>query len=413
MSMAFPRRARRLWGYWRAEQRTLRQGFVALLLSTAAGFVAGLTLGSITGTLEALPGLLILIPASVGMRGTIFGAIGARLGTSTHAGLFEVTSDRGSVLYGNVYVGIITTFSSSLYLAALASLAAAAFGESAISFWELVTISVVGSALGSALILLVTVGLSVLSYRRGYDLDAVATPMVTALGDMATLPTLFLATFLVKNDVVNGVSAGLCLAVCLYATVRGAMTDLKGVRRILLEMTPVILLTPLLDILAGTLLESRSAGFAVFPGILVLIPPFVSQAGALGGILSSRLSSKLQLGVISPRGRPEPPALVDVSLVIGFGMVVFTLIGSIAFGLSQLAGLAHPGAAIMIGGALLAGLMAMAITIVVGYYLAIITSRFGLDPDNHGVPIITSVMDLSGVACVLFAMSLLGAAIHG
>lgn len=413
MAMAFPRRARRLWGYWRAEQRTLRQGFVALLLSTAAGFVAGLTLGSITGTLEALPGLLILIPASVGMRGTIFGAIGARLGTSTHAGLFEATFDHGSVLYGNVYVGIITTFSSSLYLAALASLAAAAFGESAISFWELVTISVVGGALGSALILLVTVGLSVLSYRRGYDLDAVATPMVTALGDMATLPTLFLATFLVKNDVVNGVSAGLCLAVCLYATVRGAMTDLKGVRRILLEMTPVILLTPLLDILAGTLLESRSAGFAVFPGILVLIPPFVSQAGALGGILSSRLSSKLQLGVISPRGRPEPPALVDVSLVIGFGMVVFTLIGSIALGLSQLAGLAHPGAGIMIGGALLAGLMAMAITIVVGYYLAIITSRFGLDPDNHGVPIITSVMDLSGVACVLFAMSLLGAAIHG
>lgn len=413
MAMAFPRRARRLWGYWRAEQRTLRQGFVALLLSTAAGFVAGLTLGSITGTLEALPGLLILIPASVGMRGTIFGAIGARLGTSTHAGLFEVTFDRGSVLYGNVYVGIITTFSSSLYLAALASLAAAAFGESAISFWELVTISVVGGALGSALILLVTVGLSVLSYRRGYDLDAVATPMVTALGDMATLPTLFLATFLVKNDVLNGVSAGLCLAVCLYATVRGAMTDLKGVRRILLEMTPVILLTPLLDILAGTLLESRSAGFAVFPGILVLIPPFVSQAGALGGILSSRLSSKLQLGVISPRGRPEPPALVDVSLVIGFGMVVFTLIGSIALGLSQLAGLAHPGAGVMIGGALLAGLMAMAITIVVGYYLAIITSRFGLDPDNHGVPIITSVMDLSGVACVLFAMSLLGAAIHG
>ena len=150
------------------------------------------------------------------------------------------------------------------------------------------------------------------------------------------------------------------------------MTDLKGVRRILLEMTPVILLTPLLDILAGTLLESRNAGFAVLPGILVLIPPFVSQAGALGGILSSRLSSKLQLGVISPRGRPDPPALVDVSLVVGFGMVVFTLIGTVALGLSRLAGLAHPGAGVMIGGALLAGLMAMAITIVVGYYLAII-----------------------------------------
>ena len=38
-------------------RRTLRQGLVALALSTAAGFVAGLTLAHITGTLAALPGL--------------------------------------------------------------------------------------------------------------------------------------------------------------------------------------------------------------------------------------------------------------------------------------------------------------------------------------------------------------------
>ena len=80
------RRARHLYGYWRSERRTLRRGTVALALSTCAGFVAGLVLGSITGTLERLPGLLVLIPASVGMRGTIFGAMGARLGTGIAAG---------------------------------------------------------------------------------------------------------------------------------------------------------------------------------------------------------------------------------------------------------------------------------------------------------------------------------------
>ena len=52
------RRARRLLGYWRSERRTLRQGLVALALSTLAGFVAGLTLAHLTGTLDQLPGLL-------------------------------------------------------------------------------------------------------------------------------------------------------------------------------------------------------------------------------------------------------------------------------------------------------------------------------------------------------------------
>ena len=60
--MASTRRAR---GWFRAparlpalrsRARTLRQGLVALALSTAAAFVAGLTLARITGTLAASPG---------------------------------------------------------------------------------------------------------------------------------------------------------------------------------------------------------------------------------------------------------------------------------------------------------------------------------------------------------------------
>ena len=185
--MAFPRRARRLWAYWRAEQRTLRQGLAALALSTIAGFVAGLTLAHITGTLEELPGLLVLIPAAVGMKGTIFGAIGARLGTANVAGVLEPTLRRDGILYRNIYVAVVTTFSSALWLAILARLASSAFGVGSISVWRLALVSIVGGAIGSALILAITLGLSVLSSRRGWDLDSVSTPMVTALGDMTTL----------------------------------------------------------------------------------------------------------------------------------------------------------------------------------------------------------------------------------
>jgi mgtE-like transporter len=411
--MAFPRRARRLWASLRAEKRTLRQGLAALTLSTLASFVAGLTLGHITNTLTDLPGLLVLIPAAVGMRGTIFGAIGARFGTSTHAGLFEVTLDRSGVLYQNIEVAVITTFTSSLWLAILARLATLAFGQRSISIWDFVTISVVGGALGSVFILLFTIGVSVLSYRRGYDLDAVSTPMVTALGDMSTLPTLFLATFITRNHAVNAIVAAVCVAVCGYAMVRAITTDLKPVRRIVVEMVAVILLTPLLDIAAGAVLQAKEPVLTALPGLLILIPPFVSQAGALGGILSSRLSSKLQLGLITARGLPESPALLDAGLVVVFGVAIFTFIGAVALVLSNLTGLAHPGAGPMIGGTLLAGMLAMPLVIGVGYYLAIVTSRFGLDPDNQSVPIITSVMDLVGVVAVLIAMATLGVAIYG
>src|SRR5881409_2991037 len=137
-----PRRpARRLVRYLLAERRTLRQGSVALLIGAAAALVAGVTLGSITGTLQRLPGLIILIPAVLSMRGTIFGAMGARLGTSTHAGLFEVTRQRTGVLYQNVFVAVAQTLYSSLYLAVLAKLSAVAFSLPSIPLLDLVTIA--------------------------------------------------------------------------------------------------------------------------------------------------------------------------------------------------------------------------------------------------------------------------------
>jgi mgtE-like transporter len=403
-----PRRARRVYRTLREERRTLQQGMAGLALSTVAGFVAGLTLGSITGTLELMPGLLVLIPASVGMRGTIFGAMGARLGTGIAAGVFEPGLRRGGTLARNVEVAAVSTILSSFYLAGLAKLVASAFGEETISFWDLVTISVAGGVLASVVVLVVTVVLAVQSFRRGWDLDAVSTPMVTAIGDMVTLPALFLATFIARDDTLNAFTATLCTIAALGALAWVLLRSSSPVRRTLLEMTGVIALTPLLDVFAGAVLEAHRTELDAIPGILILIPPFVSQAGALGGILSSRLSSKLQLGVITPRGRPERPALVDATTVVTLGVVVFTAIGAIAALLASLTDVARPPAGLMVGGATLAGLLVLPVTLTVAYYVAVLTTRFGLDPDNQGVPTITSTLDLTGVAAILFVMSILG-----
>jgi mgtE-like transporter len=411
---ALARRAKRLLGYWRSETRTLRQGLVALTLSTVAGFVAGLTLAHLTDTLADLPGLLVLIPAAVGVRGSIFGAIGARLGTANAAGLLTVDLHRGGVLRQNVDVAILTTLSCSVWLAVLARVASAAFGQPSISLANLVVISVVGGALGSAIVLAITIAISALSYRLGWDLDSVSTPMVTALGDMTTLPCLFIATLLVHNDVVAAVTAVVCATVALIATIRSFVARDRRLRRVVLELTVITLLTSVLDLMSGGLQEGRLVELAAVPVLLSLIPPFVSQAGALGGIFSSRITSKLQIGVITPRGKPEVPAIVDASIIAALSLLVFTLIGAIAWGLGEVTGLANmPSVGTLIGVSVLSGLIVTPITIMLGYYLAVVTTRFGLDPDNQGIPTITSVMDLTGVAVVLFVVTSSGVLGHG
>ena len=93
---------------------------------------------------------------------------------------------------------------------------------------------------------------------------------------------------------------------------------------------------------------------------------------------------------------------------------MFLLIGSIGLGARDRDGAAErPLRGALIGGTLLAGVVVTPVTIVAGYYLAIVTYRFGLDPDNQGVPIITSVMDLAGVAVLLLVMTSSGVLPHG
>src|SRR5256884_8698028 len=123
-----PRLLRRFVAVVRSDPSGVGAGFVALLLSSAGDLIAGLTLGSITGTLESLPGLLVLVPAAIGMRGNVFGALGSRLGTAVHTGTFRMSTRRDTLVGQNLAVSISLSLSVSLVLAILAKAISVAFG---------------------------------------------------------------------------------------------------------------------------------------------------------------------------------------------------------------------------------------------------------------------------------------------
>src|SRR5437868_3608418 len=184
------------------------QGLAALLVCSAGDLLAGLTLGAITHTLEALPGLLVLVPAAIGMRGNIFGALGSRLGTAIHTGTFRLSRRADTVVGQNILASLTLTLSISLALAVLAKAVAVGFGlANTISIADFVVISVIGGVISSVAVLALTLGVAAASVRRGWDMDNVAAPLVTAAGDMVTLPSLFLATFLVQIRIVTPVIA--------------------------------------------------------------------------------------------------------------------------------------------------------------------------------------------------------------
>lgn len=394
--------------YWTAQRTTLRQGMIALSISTVGNIPTGLALGAMTDRLALLPGLLILIPPAIGMRGNIFGALGSRLGTSMNAGLLTFSRERRGRLAQNIYASTLLTFTTSLFLAFAARTITAATGLPSVSVWDFVVISVLAGVASSALVLVVTVWLAWASAGRGWDLDSVGAPIITFVGDFITLPALFAASFVAGHGGVTlAVGIG-CAAACGWATAGAIRTRLELTRRIVRESLVSLFLAGVISTIAGTVVEHRVHRFIAFPALLVMLPAFLENAGALGGIVSSRLASKLHLGAIRPRLLPERLAALDVSLAGPWALLNFGLTGLTAHFVAVALGFASPGAAHMTAIALLAGALATAGAALVAYATAVATFHFDLDPDNHGIAAVTSTMDLVGVVCVVGAVSLIG-----
>lgn len=393
----------------RADAAGVRAGFVALVVSTITGLIAGITLGKIEGTLADLPGLLVLVPAAVGMRGNVFGALGSRLGTSVHAGTFRLSRRLDTEVGQNLASAVLLSMSLAWILAIAAKGIAAATGHGTISVVDYVVISVVGGLIPIAVVMAITVGVTAAGVRRGWDVDNVAAPVVTAAADSVTLPSLWLATHLVRGGALTPALAVVCTLVSVASLVVGLRAKaLPTLRRIVQESVPVLVASGVISMFAGLILQGRFDSLRHYAVLFVLVPPLLSLSGSLAGILSSRVASKLHLGLLDPRRVSVSAISEDLVLVYVLSTAIFTILGVATVGVGALMSLGGPAAGSVVAAALLAGLLATTLTVVVGYLSALATYRLELDPDNFGIPVTAACSDLLGAIALMLALVALG-----
>ena len=399
--------------FLRESSDMLRQSSLSLLLCSLTGLLAGIVFGSMAEMLKMLPGLLVLIPPANDMRGNIYGAMVSRLGTAMHVGTFSPSlSDKNGVLRQNLLSSLNLMLSYSVILGVLVVIFADIFHLHTISLWELILISVLSGLISASFLLWIAVAISVAGYRRNWNIDNFSSPIITAAGDLVTIPSLYLGgIFLLELREIVGVESSMKIA-CLFSLIFLAFSLLltlknireHGRRRILIESFPVLLLCGILGIITGSLLEARLERLIAIPAIFVLLPPFLEVCNALGGILSARTSSMLHIGTIEARTLPERKILwnfVAIYILSAF----FLLVGALSWLLSSILGM-NASLCDMLLLSLLAGLLSASFLNFASYYIAVFSFKFGLDPDNDTIPLITSLTDIFGVLCVLAAMKI-------
>ncbi len=176
--------------------RIMRESVPILFLLLLGELLAGVILANGELKLSQIPGLLILLPAILSLRGNISSALGSRFGSYMHLGLIEpevkMSTFKKTVVKENFYASMLLNIMMSIALGIFAYFTALLTGVTDASIVVLTFVAVVAGFLSGFFLIFLTIFLAVFTSSKGMDPDNVLTPTVATIGDIFTLLFLFL-----------------------------------------------------------------------------------------------------------------------------------------------------------------------------------------------------------------------------
>jgi len=389
----------------------LKESLIALSICAVGDLCAGIILGNMEFFLKTYPGLMVIIPGAIGMRGNIFGSFGSRLSTHLHIGTLSPEFKRSDILDENITASLILTMVLSVLLAVIAKIICIIFNFESISLYDFVMISFIAGLFSTIIMLPITMFISLKSFEGGWDPDNITTPFIAAVGDFFTLPAIILSVMTVNfigfHPMVKMILFVIIIIITLASLISGYTAD-NEVRHIVRQSTPVLFFCSILGTVAGGILNNSISTLLKNQTLLTLVPLFSGESGGLVSILGARLSSGLHSGLIDPVLRPKKHTMENFIAIVTLAIVMYPLIGFLAESSTVAFGNAGVGFPQSLSISFLAGMILIMIMLLVVFYISTISYRRGLDPDNIVIPLSTSLTDsISTLILIVVSLGIL------
>ena len=176
------------------------------MLSALGSIAVGFLLGTADVVFVSLPGLLILVPPLMSIRGAIGGAFSARLSTALHLGTVKPALRNNTKAFKRSFIAtIILTVILPVWIGGLSYLVTYLFnvaGGAHLSLLGFILIAELSGVLSGFLQALVTIFVSFITYRRGLDPDVVVAPILYTTGDIIGIISLvFITNILIASGI--------------------------------------------------------------------------------------------------------------------------------------------------------------------------------------------------------------------
>ena len=167
-------------------------------------------------------------------------------------------------------------------------------------------------------------------------------------------------------------------------------------RAIVITMMPILIGLSILQMGSGYILETLEETYLGNPTLLVMVPVMIDMGGNLGCIMSSRLSTRLHLGLLSFKVRDED-LRTNVFAILAMALTIFTALGVAAWAIGAFVISAPLPLVDLLAISLISGMLLAVLAIVISIGATWLSYRWGLDPDDTTIPVVTNVCDILGV----------------
>jgi mgtE-like transporter len=181
----------------------VKQSLPLLILCGVGGLVAGSTFSNMKILLQPsssnfIPGLIVVIPAIIALRGNISTALGSRLGSAYHLGIIDSDNLWNEELKQNILGSLVLSLIISIIIGLLAYLTTLLFFNVQPDPVKLITIVLLAGVVSAAILTVLTIGIIYLVFKRGYDPDNITGPALATFGDIVTMFCIFGSAVLVE-----------------------------------------------------------------------------------------------------------------------------------------------------------------------------------------------------------------------
>ncbi len=366
--------------------RDVKSFFIALAPYALAGAVPGIILAYFAPLLRNYSDIVVLIPLMAGMRGNIYGSLCSRITTGLHEGTLAPRFSSQRMIIDNLAIVFSSVIILTSFFAAAVSLMIV--GPSVESLLRTLFVYHFASIVSFAILAPAAFYISFKSYIAGVNPDHVTAPLITMLGDLTTYALVVAGLLIYLRAVVAIGRAGVAVIVfvVLMSSILVFYTRVSKprVRRIFAESFSVNFLAACISIISGQALAAVVARFVEFPAIVAIAPVLAGLNGAAISILSSSIATNLHLG--HRVGRMTVSYTYQLMAVLAAVYTIPTALVNAVFHMAV-----NPVVLYLI--ALLTGAVSIPIAAIVTYVLACVSFRYGIDPDNVLIPIMTTFMD--------------------